>query len=79
MRRRDADNNPRGSHEIGGSCVEIIHNKSRIIVDIGIPLVDSEGNKFDAARYKNSGQELVKQGVLPDLKGFIPGMIFMKG
>ncbi|HAA42919.1 MAG TPA: hypothetical protein DCE02_02785, partial [Ruminiclostridium sp.] len=60
----------RGSHEIGGSCVEIIHNKSRIIVDIGIPLVDSEGNKFDAARYKkNSGQELVKQGVLPDLKG----------
>ena len=60
----------RGSHEIGGSCVEIIHNKSRIIVDIGIPLVDSVGNKFDAARYKkNSGQELVKQGVLPELKG----------
>ncbi len=60
----------RGTHEIGGSCVEIISNESRIIIDIGIPLVDSKGNKFDAVRYKNlSGQELVEQRILPDLKG----------
>ena len=29
----------RGTHEIGGSCVEIRSKKSRILIDIGMPLV----------------------------------------
>ena len=28
----------RGSHEVGGNCVEISHEQSRIILDIGLPL-----------------------------------------
>jgi len=32
----------RGTHEIGGSCVEIQSKKSRILMDIGMPLVKKE-------------------------------------
>ena len=28
----------RGAHEIGGNCVEISYEESRIILDIGLPL-----------------------------------------
>ena len=28
----------RGSHEVGGNCVEVSHEESRIILDIGLPL-----------------------------------------
>lgn len=61
----------RGTHEIGGSCVELTSGKSRIVIDIGMPLVDSEGNRFDMAKHKGlSGPQLVVEGVLPDVKGF---------
>ncbi len=61
----------RGSHEIGGSCVEISDDKARIVVDIGMPLVDSNGERFDFKKYNRlKGHELVKEGVLPDIKGF---------
>jgi ribonuclease J len=33
----------RGTHEIGGSCVEIQSKKSRILIDIGTPLVKKDG------------------------------------
>jgi len=60
----------RGSHEIGGSCVEIKSGDTRIIIDIGKPLVDDNGNNFDFRNYKNmSGPELVKYGILPDVDG----------
>ncbi len=28
----------RGSHQIGGSCVEIEHEGTRILIDFGLPL-----------------------------------------
>ncbi|MFW6015090.1 MAG: hypothetical protein ACOCRK_01480 [bacterium] len=60
----------RGTHEIGGSCVEIIKKNNRIIIDMGIPLVDASGDKFSFNEYINlSGPELVKIGILPDIKG----------
>lgn len=31
----------RGTHEIGGSCLEVIGPNSRIVIDIGLPLVDT--------------------------------------
>lgn len=62
----------RGTQEIGGNCVEILSEKgSRIVIDIGMPLTDKSGEKFDIGRYKNlTGQELVKKKILPDIPGF---------
>lgn len=35
----------RGTHEIGGTCVEISANNSRMIIDVGLPLPDYENLK----------------------------------
>lgn len=59
-----------GTHEIGGSCVEITNVNSRIIIDIGMPLVNSIGEKFNMKDYETlSGKELLSKKVLPDIKG----------
>jgi len=61
----------RGTHEIGGSCVELQSGSCRIVIDIGMPLVDKHGEKFNIKNYeKLKGQELVAQKILPDIKGF---------
>jgi len=61
----------RGSQEVGGSCVELAINESRIVIDIGMPLVDQLGKRFDFSEYKNlSGPELVSKKILPELPGF---------
>jgi len=28
----------RGSREVGGSCIEIFHDDTRILLDVGLPL-----------------------------------------
>lgn len=60
----------RGTHEIGGSCVELESGKGRIIVDIGLPLVDERGEQFDFRPYRKlSGPQLIEKNILPDVKG----------
>ena len=34
----------RGSHEIGGTCIELISDNSRILIDAGLPLPSADGN-----------------------------------
>jgi ribonuclease J len=65
----------RGSREIGGNCVEICSGHSRIVVDIGIPLFDADGEPFDARVLEGkSTEELLKQKILPGVPGlFAPG------
>jgi ribonuclease J len=65
----------RGTHEIGGSCVEIWADTTRIVLDFGLPLVNPDKTPFDArALEKATQQELIAQGVLPDIPGlFEPG------
>jgi ribonuclease J len=61
----------RGTQEIGGSCVEIWTETTRIVVDIGMPLVEKDGSEFDFQKYKNlTVEELIEKGILPDIKGF---------
>jgi len=61
----------RGTHEIGGSCVEIWTDTTRIVVDIGMPLVGKDGKDFNFKKYETfSSSELVKKGVLPDISCF---------
>jgi ribonuclease J len=50
--------------------VEIQSKKSRILIDIGMPLVKKDGDRFDFREHENtSGPELVKEKVLPDIGG----------
>ncbi|MDO9406779.1 MBL fold metallo-hydrolase, partial [Patulibacter sp.] len=60
----------RGTQEIGGSCVEIWTNTTKIIVDIGMPLVVSDGQEFNFKQYeKLTTKELVQKDILPDIDG----------
>ena len=60
----------RGTHEIGGSCVELRTVNNRILIDFGIPLVSRDHQPFDAKLLKGRNiQELKAQGILPDIKG----------
>lgn len=60
----------RGTKEIGGSCVEIWTESTRIVVDFGMPLVNPDKTQFDSSQIKNlSVKELISRGVLPDIKG----------
>lgn len=60
----------RGTHEIGGSCVEIENQDSRIVIDIGMPITKKDGQRFEFKNYKNmDGPALVKEKILPDVKG----------
>lgn len=60
----------RGSKEIGGTCVELQSERSRILIDFGLPLVYENMEQFDSKDIKNkSKKELIKSGVLPDIRG----------
>jgi ribonuclease J len=60
----------RGTHEIGGNCVEIATDQSRIILDIGLPLFNEDREPHDtAALRRQSAEELRSGGVLPRVPG----------
>ena len=62
----------RGAHEIGGSCVEVRSGNTRIIVDLGLPLVApwDQNLKLESADINNkSHQELLEIGILPRIAG----------
>ena len=60
----------RGTHEIGGNCIEIATDKSRIILDVGMPLFNEDREPHDsAALRRQSSEELRKAGVLPNVPG----------
>lgn len=60
----------RGSKEIGGSCIELQSDNSRILIDFGLPLVDENRQQIDSRKIiKQSKEELIKKGFLPRIKG----------
>jgi len=60
----------RGTHEIGGSCVELATAKTRIVIDVGMPLVDSAGEPFDSKVLRGKTvQELLDLKILPHVPG----------
>lgn len=38
----------RGRKEIGGSCVELVTAKTRLVLDLSLPLVDDNREPFDS-------------------------------
>src|SRR4051812_12373995 len=65
----------RGTHEIGGNCIEIVSGLSRLILDVGMPLFKSDRKPHDTGVLKKkSKQELLDSGILPKVPGlFIDG------
>ena len=62
----------RGTHEIGGNCVELSTNsgKARVVVDIGMPLVAPDRLPFDWHHYKDLPQDqLIERKILPRVSG----------
>ncbi len=60
----------RGTREIGGSCIEIWTESTRIVLDLGMPLVNPDRTPFDSRSIRDASvQELIRKGVLPDIKG----------
>lgn len=62
----------RGTQEIGGSCIEVSTAKTRVILDLGMPLVApwDKSAKLDSRRYGAMGvEELLKEGILPRVPG----------
>ena len=55
-----------GTHTIGGSCIEISTEKTRIIIDLGVPLTDKDGNRVNTREVsRKSTKELMDTGFLP--------------
>jgi len=53
----------RGTREIGGSCVEIWTESTRIVVDLGMPLVNPDRTRFDSESIRDASvQELIAKG-----------------
>ena len=64
----------RGTKEIGGSCVEVWTESTRILLDFGMPLVEKNGKEFNFDKYKTwTSKELVSKGVLPNIEGLYDG------
>ncbi|MFC1481601.1 MBL fold metallo-hydrolase [Candidatus Neomarinimicrobiota bacterium] len=60
----------RGTHEIGGSCIEVWTNTTRIILDMGMPLVGNDGASFDSRVLEGKSTiELIEKGILPGVGG----------
>lgn len=60
----------RGTHEIGGSNIELTSGSTRIILDAGLPLVTPEREPFDQkALRRKSTQELIDDGTIPSIPG----------
>ena len=65
----------RGTKEVGGTCIEVRSGDSRIILDVGFPLFDSEREPFDSFRLRRmSKEDLLAEGILPKVEGlFVDG------
>jgi len=66
----------RGTQEIGGSCVEVWTENTRILIDFGMPLVEKNGDEFNFHQYKDiSIKELVQKGVIPEIDGLYRDLV----
>jgi len=70
----------RGTNEIGGICIEIQSEDSRILLDFGMPLVNNSGDSFNFKQFeKLSVTELISNGVLPNIQGVYSGKTEIDG
>ena len=64
----------RGAQEIGGTCIELQSENSRILIEFGLPLVDENREQYDSKEIKHKSKEdLIGIGVLPAIQGLYKG------
>jgi len=64
----------RGAKEIGGTCIELQSENSKILIDFGMPLVDENRDRFDSRSLAGkSVEDLKKLNVLPNINGLYKG------
>jgi ribonuclease J len=60
----------RGTKEIGGSCVELATASTRIVLDMGMPLVDAAREPFEQRSLRGKTvEQLLADGILPRIAG----------
>ena len=60
----------RGTKEIGGSCVAVSTETTRIIIDVGLPLVNQDREPFDRKSIKGKTvEQLVAEKAIPPVPG----------
>ena len=60
----------RGADMIGGTCVEVCSGGTRLVLDVGMPLMHPGGAAFDQEALRGkSGPELLAMKVLPAVEG----------
>lgn len=60
----------RGTREIGGSCIEVASNTTRLILDVGLPLVNELREPFDSLRaLRSTRDELIADGTVKPIPG----------
>jgi ribonuclease J len=60
----------RGTKEIGGSCVEVRSGDTRLILDVGLPLVDANRDPFDSLKaLRSTREELIADGTIKPVPG----------
>ncbi|WP_417739160.1 MBL fold metallo-hydrolase [Rosistilla oblonga] len=64
----------RGSKEVGGNCIEVQSGNTRIILDVGMPLFDQQGQAYDGfAISRMTAVELENNGITPKVPGLFSG------
>ncbi|SFJ58517.1 MBL fold metallo-hydrolase [Planctomicrobium piriforme] len=60
----------RGTHEVGGNCIEIESAHARIILDVGMPLFRADREPLDTGMLRRkSVEELQQLEILPQVRG----------
>ncbi len=60
----------RGTQEIGGSCVELKTDRTRVLIDLGMPLVNKDKKPFDSKILERKSIEDLKDlKILPNIRG----------
>lgn len=64
----------RGTHQIGGTCVEVISRKTRILLDFGMPLADDAGGEIDDRIFSTASvTDLIRKKWLYPIEGLYRG------
>lgn len=64
----------RGSKEVGGNCIEVQSGETRIILDVGMPLFDENGQAHDGFTLgRMTTDELEAEGIIPKVPGLFSG------
>ncbi len=64
----------RGTREIGGTCIEVSTSNSRMLLDVGLPLFDSNRQPLDSRPLRSlSTPALIRSGMLPSIPGLYDG------